>query len=574
MRKPLSAALAAIVAVAVAPAAPAAPNGAIRSFLPDASSPDGSALVLSDRSDGFDAAAHLTAVAAPYIERVQWLLCHPGADGGDGLIDQDELAQCDVEIGSDNTPNVISSGDPFSPENDRAYDIVFGSPAGLNLRVGDVLVLGCAGSGRVVSGSSQNCIQELVENVVLDVAAGASTGETSAGEIVQVCTADTSAAQGGPGSGTNDLCEVGGAGAGTRSDVDARFKPFEHGDAVPNDGFVVRATTDAEVTVLNLSMDESGAGTEPEAGPGSDEGPGAATDAVACVAIDRFVTTTRWECVVPSTTLEDNSKLALWIWGSGAVSSGVTNPVRYDAHYAASVERQPGGPGNSVLPDHIHLVYEGTGDPSDPCHTGDSFRESIGGDRVELLACTFGEQAGTDIPATTAVPGGGRLEWVMASVIGEVSFIGTPPGETGPGGRAVATVGLNPDATRHAADIEVRLLDDEGTVVGSAAVELRGHVDPPPSHSRVLLRYRPAKSVFTGRVNSELAFCERKRMVVVKRARPGRDAVVARDRTGRDGRFEAAHSGRPGRYYAVAKRTGTGFRLCLRARSITIRVRR
>jgi hypothetical protein len=577
MRKLMSALLAAVVAmtvvVAAAPVAPTDTNGAIRSFLPDATtSPEGSAIVLSDRSDGVDSAAHLTAVAAPAIERVDWLLCPPGADGVDGLIDQDELAQCDFEIGSDSTPNIISSGDPFAPGDDEAYDVTFDGGAVPGLRVGDVLVLGCVGSGRVVSGSSQNCVQELVEDVVLDVAAGASTGQTSAGEIVQLCTAVTLAAHGGPGSGINDLCEVGGAEAESRSDVDARFKPFEHGDAVPNDGFVVRATTDAEVTALNLSIDESGAGIEPGAGPGSDESPAAATDTMACAAVNIGATQTRWECIVPAATLEDNSKLAIWIWGSGAVSTDVTNPIRYDVHYAASVERQPGDPGNSPTPDHVHLVYEGTGDPSDPCHTGDTFRDAAVGERAELLVCTFDETGGTETPATTAEPGGGRLEWAIVPEQGEAEFIGTPPDETGPDGRAVATVELAPIAGT-IADIEVRLLDDEGGVSSSAGVQLRGSMHPPP-HTLVRFRYRPTKSLFAGRVLSSQPFCERKRKVVVKRVRPGRDAVVSRDRTGRAGRFEVAHGGQAGRYYARAKRRVTQIRLCSGARSRTIRVRR
>ena len=327
------------------------------------------------------------------------------------------------------------------------------------------------------------------------------------------------------------------------------------------------------MTSLNLSLDESGAGLEPGAGPGSDESPDAATDTLACAAIDIGATQRRWECVVPAATVEDNSKLAIWIWGTGVVSSGVANPIRYDVHYAASVERQPGGPGNPPTPGHVHLVYEGTSDPSDPCHKGDSFRESVGGDRIELLACTFGETGGTEIPATTAVPGGGRLEWTIASEYGKVEFIGTPPDETGPDGRAVATIELSSDQAT-AADIEVRLLDDEGRLVTSGGVHVRGHTDPAPYRSRIRVRYRPATSVFTGRVTSALGSCERKRKVVVKRVRPGRDVVVGRDRTGRTGHFDVAHDGRPGRYYALAKRAGSGFGFCLRAVSDTIRLRR
>jgi hypothetical protein len=227
----------------------------------------------------------------------------------------------------------------------------------------------------------------------------------------------------------------------------------------------------------------------------------------------------------------------------------------------------------SALPDHVHLVHDSPGDSSDPCHTGNSIRVTMGGARVELLACTFAVPEGSEIPTTTAVPGGGRLLWVVAPAFGEIEIVDSLPEETGPDGRAVATLELSSNESTHA-EIAVHLLDDDDVLVSSAAVQMTGLVEPQPLRSRIRLRYRAAKSIFTGRVHSSPAFCKNERKVVVKLVRPRRDVIVARDRTGRGGRFKLAYRDEPGRYYAVAKPKGSGFKLCLRAVSKRVLIRR
>jgi hypothetical protein len=281
----------------------AATNGDIRSFLPDQAPANGN--VLSDRFDGTDSQAHLTAVATAAVDRVDWLICPVGADTADGtgtagIIDQSELAQCDLEAGSDSTPKSPTGGTLFAAS-DEAYDIKYDIPNQLDIQVRDVLVLGCIGEGRNVGGAgstgTQNCVQELVEGTIFDDSEGGTVGQTSAGEMIQICTADT-LATGGPGSGAGDFCQVGGAGAGSRGAVDARFRTWEHGDPVPNDGFVLRATTDPQTTALSLNLDHTGTGAEPNDGPDSNDSPDAATAGpLACTPLDTFTTRTVWECV-------------------------------------------------------------------------------------------------------------------------------------------------------------------------------------------------------------------------------------------------------------------------------------
>jgi len=43
-------------------------------------------------------------------------------------------------------------------------------------------------------------------------------------------------------------------------------------------------------------------------------------------------------------------------------------------------------------PDHVHLVYAGTGDAADPCHTGDTFKTNSIGDHETLIACVFDDE--------------------------------------------------------------------------------------------------------------------------------------------------------------------------------------
>ena len=92
------------------------------------------------------------------------------------------------------------------------------------------------------------------------------------------------------------------------------------------------------------------------------------------------------------------------------------------------------------------------------------------------------------------------------------------------------------------------------------------------------IRYREESNRFAGRVESRMTFCERRRVIALRREQPGADVTIATTRTGRSGRWVFRGFDDPeGRFYAVARHRERGFGIdavliCLRAESRTIKV--
>lgn len=296
------------------------------SFLPDDDGAGGaSGSVLSDRFDGVDNEAHLTAVTQSGIERVEWYHC-PGSSGDDNTITQAELGAC-TQMGVDSTPNQPVPGTTFVAA-DLAWDITFNFTTALDNQVLTVAVIGCVGAGTDVEGTGQNCQQSVEDDITFD---DAETGEpdTTTAEITQLCTADT----GGPTIFT-DLCEAGGTGQGTaeRAVIDARFTDFEHGDPVPNEGFTFRARSSADLVLTDLTahIDEGAdANLDPTDADASD----------VCAVIETFSTFKTWECQFTDAQLDDNAELALWVQNSTGGTGFCTTPCVLDSHYHVAVER-------------------------------------------------------------------------------------------------------------------------------------------------------------------------------------------------------------------------------------------
>jgi hypothetical protein len=100
------------------------------------------------------------------------------------------------------------------------------------------------------------------------------------------------------------------------------------------------------------------------------------------------------------------------------------------------------------------------------------------------------------------------------------------------------------------------------------------------ARSRVTIRYKGRLDRFQGRVVSRRARCERRRLVLLVKARRGiSDRVIDRDRTNRRGRWRIPRRRPRGRFYAIVVRrlSTTGYgpgphrHICKRDRSRTIR---
>ena len=324
------------------------------SFLPD---DDGDNIgntgrVLSDRFDGTDSAAHLTAVAPASAERVQWRQCPTTTTAAGGITDA-ELSSCNIILGEDTTPRVPTSGGVFvSP--DEAYDIKVDfntaqdTPSTATTGDHDVLVLACVGAGEDTTGGDANCLTVLEEEIFFDDAATGDPDSTT-GEMVSICTRDVDAL-GGPSSGGagNNPCQIG-TGSGTNAEVAARFRPFEHGSPVPNNGFVIRVTTSPDLNGVG-SADLFAQRDIDEFGPnpivGADREQDATDQNEACVVVQALASHTVWECAYPDLGVnDDNRAQAVYIDTlSGGTGTGFCSPSTgfdciLDSHYAFSGAR-------------------------------------------------------------------------------------------------------------------------------------------------------------------------------------------------------------------------------------------
>jgi hypothetical protein len=356
--------LALISGLLVVFAAPAFAEDPPSMFLPDDDNTNISdSRVLSDRFDGTDSQTHLTVVATSDTDRVDFYAC-PVAVGA--TVEQAELPQCNVLIGTDSTPNTPLAGTTLNPA-DEAYDVFWDIPNNLDLNFRHIVGLACIGAGTTLPPSSNpNCRQTVEENILLDDAAGGTSGQTTTGEMVSYCTADT-AANGGPSNGGANPCEVGATTVNTtqRAAVDARFKPFHHGDAIPNDGVVIRATTSPDIAG---ALSGTGGATNPASlflaldfGADANNDPQTNDSGRYCNIIDDKTTFKLWECAVTSAALvaQPNSELAVWIEEDdpapagapdgegacagdavgGAMSATGPSECTLDSHYSATVAR-------------------------------------------------------------------------------------------------------------------------------------------------------------------------------------------------------------------------------------------
>ncbi len=347
MRKALSlVAVAAVISgllVAVAPPAMAAQPAAVENFHPNESfspSPAGESDTVSDRDDGQGVGAHLTSVATEDTERVIWYHCANATftPGGGNPLTQSELndnAQCRL-INSDLTPRKPSGASGVVT--DEAYDIVWDIPSEFDRQRRDLVGVACIGAGTQIEpfgfpSTAPNCTMDIEDGVSLDdssttqATAPTQTAaeQTSAGEITQVCLADQ---KGGPGD-TNgnrtapdedtfaeDPCEVDPAGTDVaasgsteRAAIDARFAAFPHGFAVPDIGFVFRATTDPSIAEGGGSLFWA-----MTSGDANSLGLSSSGTVGPCTNLSGVTgTNLLWECIVPDSAVTAGQEKALGI---------------------------------------------------------------------------------------------------------------------------------------------------------------------------------------------------------------------------------------------------------------------
>lgn len=332
-----------------APVANAAVPFDTQNFLPTDGTVDGDGQVLSDRFDGVDATAHLTNVSTADAERVKWFACSDVTPTETSqTVTQTELeTQCTTTIGEDTTPRTPPGGSPFAPI-DEAYDVNWNIPGDLDGETVDILAIACIGAGDNIEGAGRNCAYDVEQDVVLeDGQTGEVALQTTSGEMATYCTSD---ADGGPNSGTADVCQIGGTGAGTDAAVGARFEPFPHGSSVPNDGFVMRVFTSNDVDVGDAwAVLDPGTDAQTEYG-----GDLVGTD---CALLQTGTNFKQWECVFDADAVPDDAEAAVYMTDD--------EELVLDSHYIVSSARQAASVVATFWSDDDLTEQEQCADPDD-----------------------------------------------------------------------------------------------------------------------------------------------------------------------------------------------------------------
>jgi hypothetical protein len=223
--------------------------------------------VLSDRFDGQDSLAHLTAIADPDATSGSFYVC----DNGYATADFDTDCQL---IGTDSTPVVPEGGDPTDPDADEAAAAAFefywdipaafdsDGPGGFYFNITFVACVGGAPDQDDIDqtdtapGTDNRCDYDYENNVALDDSSTEDTGpfgdqDATSGEIALFC----SGGEGGAAATECDELDEGSA--------------IEHGTNVPATDFAIGFTTSDDVSPAGACLDNLG-------GSGLEEGDDAA----------------------------------------------------------------------------------------------------------------------------------------------------------------------------------------------------------------------------------------------------------------------------------------------------------
>lgn len=253
---------------------------------------------------------------------------------------------------------------------------------------------------------------------------------------------------------------------------------------------------------------------------------------------------------------------------------------------------------------HVHAVFTSSPESAEDCHATPSGSRTVPPyGFVYASACVLD---GAEQPVGTL----GSSQWVRWEKTGPVSIYEAAT-ETDDRGQVPVTIRIDGLGT---AQIAATLCSDvECTqVLSQATLQLHiVHQDPPPPHCSdrvdndgdgqtdfpndpdcgseedqeadvssqpqafLSIRYDPPR--FFGRLFAAEPRCQLRRLVRVKKVRPGPDRLIGRARTDRRGNWEVPHANARGRFYATARTAdrydGKRTIACPANRSVTIIIR-
>ncbi|HEY7874982.1 MAG TPA: hypothetical protein VIG64_07645, partial [Actinomycetota bacterium] len=239
---------------------------------------------LSDKFDGVDSLAHLTAVATPETTQVTWYACPLGTT----VNTQAALSSCNVTIGTDSTGVIPPIGPGASSPADEAYDVTWDIPGSLDQQRRDIAALACIGTAQQVEGGNANCRVDEENSIFLeDAQTGTAANQTTAGEFGQYRTRQTCL----------------GVAPGDAA-CDAAYKAFPHGSPVPNDGFDFKAFTSDDVQALS-------AGVNAPADASAEPSTANFVVGVVCTLEQTFTNFKRWRCQLNDAQVPNDAEIAV-----------------------------------------------------------------------------------------------------------------------------------------------------------------------------------------------------------------------------------------------------------------------
>jgi hypothetical protein len=532
-------AMAAFLVQLAAPAAFAAnPPDAAGSFFPvdggvagqfsSATPGDTRMTVLSDKADGVDTTAHLTALtsaagsptaATPGATVVQWYFCDAGLTPpncpASGLIGSDSTATTPVE-----TPGY--AGDDI----DDAWSIGWDIPASLDNVSKDIVVEGCNGAP---DATFSNCAEDAVTGVLLDDSGSGNNPQTTAGEITA---------------------------------------PI-HGSAVSQDvDSTATASTSVELTAVVFGIDDcgddSGSDSSPEGCEEVDENQ-SATDTTPNTTT---ATAKTWSVTLVAATMDGDSESALTLYDTDNASAVSTvaqcdtgvGTCAYDRHYFVMEPGTPGTAAQVAVKQSADVTADAT------CLTGPSSIFSPAGSTVNLTGCVF--------DAFRNAVGSEGVFWSLVNTppTGGGFFVGTPQLVSDTAGHATAAVSSASTSAGSSTVVTFCLDHDKNGVCDGPAPKTAnftitwGVAGGGNTHARtVSLRLRDSLTA-RGKVTATgFAACAANVPVKFQKRVAGHWKTLKKVTTSATGSYRAHVHNTHGRFRSLAPKVTMGTDICKRA---------
>lgn len=485
--------------------------------------------ILSDKADGVDTTAHLTAVtsaagspgaADPGATVVQWYFCDAGLTPpscpSSGL------------IGSDSTPTTPVQTPGYSGSSiDDAWSIGWDIPASLDNVTKDIVVEGCNGAP---DSTFSNCAEDVVGSVLLDDSGTGNNPQTTAGEITA---------------------------------------PI-HGSAVSQDvDSTATASTSVELTAVAFGIDDCGDDSGDNGSPGGCDDVEENQFATDTTPNTTTATAKTWSVTLDASTMDGDSESALTLYDTdngsaesfaSAQCDDTVGTCAYDRHYFVMEPGTPGTAAQAAVKQSADVTADAT------CTTGASSIFSPAGSTVNLTGCVF--------DAFRTAVGSEGVFWSLVNTppTGGGFFVGTPQLVSDTAGHATAAISSASTSAGSSTVVTFCLDHDKNGVCDGVAPKTAnftitwGVAGGGNTHARsVSLRLRDGLTA-RGKVTATgFAACAANVPVKFQKRVSGHWKTLKKVTTSATGSYRAHVKNTHGRFRSLAPKVTMGTDICNRA---------